>query len=574
MSGSRRCRAAGSTSGSCSGRRGGPTVARDGARAVATIRGVVDPGRPPRIRATGGPRRRSTRWPAPGRSAAGRSGGPARAGSWSAMRPGSWTRSPARGCTARSCRPSSAPRRRGVAARRATARSPPTTARWRAGSWPRTPSRGWSRRSWRGPRCSTTPRGGSRRAIAVRATMGLVMGDLVAGRSRAGPALPRRAPGAVIDADAFVDRHRHRRAARARVRARPRRRALGAPAPPLRALAARRAAGATARSLVDFVARRPFVPVLGLGLPVAWRARTWAEPAARRLRFVHVAGATSGMDVTWRIEPAGRRLPRLDRARLPARGCPGSPRRRPVRSPGRSPAGRWPRSRRSPRPWRAPTRLATPPIRSDRPARRIAIRMTTVGGSGSPASASSRPSGPASTRSGPAFGAGRSPVARIDRFDPSPVPLAGRRPGRRLRPARLDAAEDRPPARPVQPVRAGRRAAGARGRGLTPGRRRRGRPASGSGSTSARRSAASPTPRSSTSAISRRGSGQVAPEPRAGGLRRRGPGQPRHRARRPRPDPVDRELVRVGRGRARRGARRPPRGPRSMPRSPAAARSR
>jgi hypothetical protein len=64
---------------------------------------------------------------------------------------------------------------------------------------------------------------------------------------------------------------------------------------------ARRADGET---VVDFVARRPLVGILGLGLPVAWRARTWSEPATRRLRFVHVAGATRGMDVTWRIEPA------------------------------------------------------------------------------------------------------------------------------------------------------------------------------------------------------------------------------------------------------------------------------
>jgi ribosome-associated toxin RatA of RatAB toxin-antitoxin module len=55
--------------------------------------------------------------------------------------------------------------------------------------------------------------------------------------------------------------------------------------------------------VVDFVARRPLSGLLGLGLPVAWRARTWNEPATRRLRFVHVAGATRGMDVTWRIEP-------------------------------------------------------------------------------------------------------------------------------------------------------------------------------------------------------------------------------------------------------------------------------
>jgi aromatase len=62
-------------------------------------------------------------------------------------------------------------------------------------------------------------------------------------------------------------------------------------------------AGETA-VVVDFVARRPILGLLGLGLPVAWRARTWAVPATRTLRFVHVAGATKGMDVTWRIEPS------------------------------------------------------------------------------------------------------------------------------------------------------------------------------------------------------------------------------------------------------------------------------
>lgn len=58
-------------------------------------------------------------------------------------------------------------------------------------------------------------------------------------------------------------------------------------------------------SIVDFVARRPLVDLLGLGLPVAWRARTWSEPGPLRLRFVHVAGATKGMDVTWRIDATG-----------------------------------------------------------------------------------------------------------------------------------------------------------------------------------------------------------------------------------------------------------------------------
>ncbi len=59
------------------------------------------------------------------------------------------------------------------------------------------------------------------------------------------------------------------------------------------------------RLVADFVARRPLIGVLGLGLPVTWRSRTWSEPETRRLRFEHVAGATRGMDVTWRIEPTG-----------------------------------------------------------------------------------------------------------------------------------------------------------------------------------------------------------------------------------------------------------------------------
>ncbi len=54
--------------------------------------------------------------------------------------------------------------------------------------------------------------------------------------------------------------------------------------------------------VVDFVARRPLIGFLGLGLPVIWRARTWNERSPLQLRFVHVAGATRGMDVTWRID--------------------------------------------------------------------------------------------------------------------------------------------------------------------------------------------------------------------------------------------------------------------------------
>jgi ribosome-associated toxin RatA of RatAB toxin-antitoxin module len=66
----------------------------------------------------------------------------------------------------------------------------------------------------------------------------------------------------------------------------------------------RRVSSASGPSLVvDFVARRPLLDVLGLGLPVAWRARTWNEPGSRRLWFRHLAGATRGMEVSWRIEP-------------------------------------------------------------------------------------------------------------------------------------------------------------------------------------------------------------------------------------------------------------------------------
>ena len=57
--------------------------------------------------------------------------------------------------------------------------------------------------------------------------------------------------------------------------------------------------------LVEFVARRPLMGIIGLGLPVIWRAMTWNDPTRLELRFVHVAGPTRGMDVTWRIEAEG-----------------------------------------------------------------------------------------------------------------------------------------------------------------------------------------------------------------------------------------------------------------------------
>jgi len=59
------------------------------------------------------------------------------------------------------------------------------------------------------------------------------------------------------------------------------------------------------RLLVRFVARRSLIPVLGLGVPVVWEARTWNDPWTLRLHFEHVAGATRGMRVTWHIGPRG-----------------------------------------------------------------------------------------------------------------------------------------------------------------------------------------------------------------------------------------------------------------------------
>jgi ribosome-associated toxin RatA of RatAB toxin-antitoxin module len=53
------------------------------------------------------------------------------------------------------------------------------------------------------------------------------------------------------------------------------------------------------------IARRPVFGLLGIGLPVAWRSRTWSESETCRIRFVHHGGATNGMDVTWRIESTG-----------------------------------------------------------------------------------------------------------------------------------------------------------------------------------------------------------------------------------------------------------------------------
>ena len=57
------------------------------------------------------------------------------------------------------------------------------------------------------------------------------------------------------------------------------------------------------RVTAEMRAVRPIGP---LGLPVSWRSEQWSDDSKAddlRLRFVHVGGATRGMDVTWHIRP-------------------------------------------------------------------------------------------------------------------------------------------------------------------------------------------------------------------------------------------------------------------------------
>ncbi len=63
------------------------------------------------------------------------------------------------------------------------------------------------------------------------------------------------------------------------------------------------------RTTAQMVAVRAFRAGGRLGIPVTWRAETWADdsdPADLRLRFVHIRGVTRGMDVTWHIRPDGQ----------------------------------------------------------------------------------------------------------------------------------------------------------------------------------------------------------------------------------------------------------------------------
>src|SRR5688572_28905050 len=53
---------------------------------------------------------------------------------------------------------------------------------------------------------------------------------------------------------------------------------------------------------VEMAAWRPFGPVR---YPTWWVSEMTVDPAAREIRYRHVRGITSGMDVVWRLAPTG-----------------------------------------------------------------------------------------------------------------------------------------------------------------------------------------------------------------------------------------------------------------------------
>lgn len=56
------------------------------------------------------------------------------------------------------------------------------------------------------------------------------------------------------------------------------------------------------RGLVEMAAYRPFGR---LRYPVWWMSEMWADPSAAVIRYRHVKGITSGMDVEWRFHADG-----------------------------------------------------------------------------------------------------------------------------------------------------------------------------------------------------------------------------------------------------------------------------
>ena len=59
-----------------------------------------------------------------------------------------------------------------------------------------------------------------------------------------------------------------------------------------------RAVGAT---VVEMSANRPFGP---LNWPTQWTSEMWIDRDLREVRYRHIRGVTTGMDVIWRLSPA------------------------------------------------------------------------------------------------------------------------------------------------------------------------------------------------------------------------------------------------------------------------------
>ena len=352
--------------------------------------------------------------------------------------------------------------------------------------------------------------------------------------------------------DALDHRHRRRRAARARLPPRPRRHALGAAAPPLRPLPGRPARRPTAPSCATSSRGGSSSRGSGVGDPgrLAQPDLARAGDAAAAVPPRGRRDQGHGRDLDDRARGRRARASRSSTTSDPA--CPGSPPSSTARSRARSPAGRWRRCAPSPRRSTATRLPAANPADGRRDAD-VTPREVWITGHrrdlGDRDRAAGVPRRPAGER---VAGQAHRPLR------PVAVPVAGRGPGRRLR-AR------RPHGRAGGPRRSTGSASSASRRGAwrwpTPG--------------SCRAWTAAPdgerigiylgsalggiafAEAQHEKYLDARPARRV-PHPRARGVRRGGAGQPRHRARRPRADPVDRQLVRVRRGRDRRGAGRDP----------------
>jgi ribosome-associated toxin RatA of RatAB toxin-antitoxin module len=56
------------------------------------------------------------------------------------------------------------------------------------------------------------------------------------------------------------------------------------------------------RQIVAMSAHRPFGP---LNWPTWWTSEMWVDPARHEVRYRHIRGITTGMDVVWKLVPDG-----------------------------------------------------------------------------------------------------------------------------------------------------------------------------------------------------------------------------------------------------------------------------